>query len=153
MALPTISGEARLTEDPTLRFSASGVAVASVSLAFNSRKLNKDTNTWEDGDVFYVRGTVFKDAAENIVESLNKGDAVTVTGRLKTDQWEDKDGNKRSAASLLIDSIGPSLARATARVTKASRDGVGQPAARQQSADDPWATQPSTRQAAGDPPF
>jgi single-strand DNA-binding protein len=156
MALPTISGEARLTEDPSLRFSASGVAIASVNLAFNSRRLNKDTNTWEDGDTFYVRGTVFKDHAEHVAETLTRGMAVVVTGRLKTDSWEDREGVKKSSPSLLIDAIGPALARATAKVTKVSREGGGFSGGGSQDPGgfggggsqapqaDPWATGPQT---------
>lgn len=138
MSLPNLTGTARLTADPEMKFSASGTAVARIQLAFNARRKN-DRGEWEDGDSFFITGVLLKQAAENAVESLTKGMEVVVTGRLKTDRWESNDGEKRSAPSLLIDSIGPSLAWATARVTKASRDGSGG-GQRQQPArqDDPW---------------
>lgn len=126
MALATMSGTGRLTQDPELRFSNNGVAIATVNLAFNSRRKNQATGEWEDGDVFFVRGTAFKQLAENVAETLSKGVEVHVSGRLKTDQWEDKQtGDKRSATALMIESIGPSLAWATAKVSKVSRDGSG----------------------------
>lgn len=124
MSLPTLTGTGRLTEDPSLRFTPSGKAVAKVRLAFNSRRKNQQTQEWEDGDVFFVDGTAWERDAENIAESLTKGTEVIVSGRLKQRQYE-KDGEKRYAIELLIDSIGPSLKFATAAVTKASREGSG----------------------------
>lgn len=119
--LPTLSGTARLTADPELRFSPSGVAVVKVGLAFNSRRRNQ-AGEWEDGDVFFVSGTTFKEHAEHIAESLWRGTEVVVTGRLKTHSWEDRaSGQKRSTPELLIDTIGPSLRFATAKVSKAER--------------------------------
>ena len=160
MPLPIISGEARLTADPGLRFTTAGTAVADVNLAFNDRRKNQQTGEWEDGDVFFVRGVVFKDHAEHVAESLSRGDAVVVTGRLKTDQWEDKrTGEKRSAASLLISEIGPALRWATARPQKSNRQGGGggfggsqeRPGTGGQGAQaDPWATGPSN---SSEPPF
>lgn len=145
MSLPNMSGTGRLTAEPEMRFSASGVAVCTVNLAFNSRKFDKQANEWFDGDVFYVRGTAFKELAEHIVDSLSKGDEVNVAGRLKTDQWEDKStGEKRSAVSLLIDSIGPNLRYATAKVAKASRSGEGGGFGGQSTpAADPWGGSPA----------
>jgi single-strand DNA-binding protein len=139
--LPTISGVGRLTQDPELRFAPSGVAVLTVNLAFNSRKLNKQTNEWEDSDVFFVRATAFKQLAENAAESLSKGVEVHVSGRLKTEQWNDKQsGEKRSATALLLDSIGPNLSYATASVQRAGRssDGGGPPAHGNAGGQDPW---------------
>lgn len=148
--LPTISGVGRLTQDPELRYAGSGVAVCTLNLAFNSRKLNRQTNEWEDGDVFFVRATAFKQLAENAAESLVRGMEVHVSGRLKTEQWEDKNGGgKRSATALLLDSIGPNLAGATAAVTKAGRsnpDGGGGAAhgssGSKSAGADPWADVP-----------
>lgn len=135
MALPTLFGVGRLTVDPELRFAPSGVAVCSLNLAFNSRKLNKQTNEWEDGDVLFIRGTVFRQDAENAAETYSRGMEVVVSGRVKLDQWEDKEtGQKRSAPSLLIDSIGPSTKYATATVKKLDRQGVPE----QPSGGDPW---------------
>lgn len=150
MALASMSGTGRLTGDPELRFAPSGMAVATVNLAFNARRLNKDTQEWEDGDVFFVRGTAFKQLAENIAETLAKGVEVHVSGRLKTEQWEDKNGGgKRSATALIIESIGPNLAYATASVNKVRRDGAGAPSSAG-AGPDPWAGGPPDD---GVPPF
>lgn len=143
MALPTLTGTARLVADPEIRFTASGKQVAEIRLAFNSRRKN-ERGEWVDGDTFFVRGTAWEALAEHIADSLQKGTEVIVTGDLRTDSWEDKAGEKRQAPSLLIRSIGPSLAWATARVERATRDGSSAPqTARQQPpsgpAPDPWA--------------
>jgi single-strand DNA-binding protein len=135
MSLPTMTGVGRATADPELRFAPSGTPVAKVNLAFNSRKKDQQGN-WVDDQVFFVNGTAFNRMAENLVETVVKGTEVIVTGRLQTRQWEDKEGNKRSTTELVIDSIGPNLSFATAKVTKASRENGGQRAA----ADDPWAS-------------
>jgi single-strand DNA-binding protein len=138
MTLPSLSGVGRLTQDPELRFAPSGVAVLTVNLAFNSRRKD-ESGTWVDGDVFFVRGTAFKQLAENAAECLIKGVEVQVSGRLKTEQWQDKQtGEKRSAVALLIDSIGPNLAYATASVRKVERTS-GRPA-EAPAADDPWSS-------------
>lgn len=121
MALPQLTGTARLTADPELRFAPSGVAVCTIQLAFNARRQNKQTGQWEDGDSFFVRGTLFNNPAEHAAESLTKGTEVLVIGRIKTEHWETRDGEKRSTPALLIDSIGPSLRWATTTVNKAQR--------------------------------
>lgn len=140
MSLPTMSGVGRATADPELRFAPSGVAVCKVSLAFNNRKKNESTGQWEDDKVFFVEGVAFKQMAENIAESVQRGTELVVTGRLTTEQWEDKNGGgKRSKPSLLIDSIGPSLTFVTARVQKMERSG-GQSTRSAAPADDPWAS-------------
>lgn len=150
MALPSFTGVGRLTAAPELRFSPNGVAVLTVSLAFNSRRFNKQTQEWEDGDVFFVRGTAFKQLAENAAETLSKGVEVHVSGRMKTDQWEDKQtGDKRSAPSLLIDSIGPNLAYATAKVAKVQR-GAGDTSG---GSDDAWASSKARPAGDDEPPF
>ncbi|MFJ4009423.1 single-stranded DNA-binding protein [Streptomyces sp. NPDC090026] len=154
MALPSITGTGRLTADPELRFTSSGKAVASVPLAFNSRRKN-DRGEWEDGDTFYVRGTVWERLAENVAESLAKGMEVLVSGELRTESWE-KDGQKYERPALLIRSIGPGLAFAVAAVSKdaggqqqssgraaAAGPARGQTQRSRPSAppqDDPWAT-------------
>lgn len=149
MALPQLAGVGRCTADPDIRFSPSGVAVATVNLAFNSRK-RQDDGTWVDDQVFFIRATAFRQLAENVAESLRKGTEVSVTGRLKTEQWEDKQtGDKRSASSLLLDSIGPNLAFATATVNKVERSGQSRP-----PADDPWGSAPPAGPPQDDePPF
>lgn len=142
-----------------MRFTSGGMAVCEIQLAFNSRKLNRQTNEWEDADVFYIRATAFKALAENAADCLAKGMEVHVSGRLKTEQWEDKNGGgKRSAPSLLLDSIGPNLAYATAKVEKVSRGGSGGSPAHGRSgsapAEDPWGSAPSGPVDDGsEPPF
>jgi single-strand DNA-binding protein len=134
--LPTLSGTGRATADPELRFSPSGTAVAKVNLAFNSRKKDQQGN-WVDDQVCFLTATAFNRLAENLVETVSKGTEVVVTGRLQTRQWEDKEtGAKRSAPELIIDSIGPNLAFATANVQKNARENNSQ----QRGGDDPWAT-------------
>lgn len=152
MSLPTLSGTGRLTADPELRFAPSGTAVCKVNVAFNSRRKNAQ-GEWEDADVLFVGGTLFKEAAENAAETLGKGDEVIVSGRLKTRQWETPDGEKRSTVELLIDSIGPSLRYAQAKVQKMGRSSQGGTAA---AADDPWASATPAQPAAAsasEPPF
>lgn len=141
--LPIMSGVGRLTQDPALRFSASGMAVCEFNLAFNSRKLNRDSGQWEDADVFFVRATAFKQIAENAGECLEKGMEVHVSGRLKTEQWNDKStGEKRSATALILDSIGPNLAFVTASVTKVARGSDapshGRSGSSSPASSDPW---------------
>lgn len=164
MSLPTISGTARLTAAPELKFAASGTAVCRINLAFNSRK-KQDDGTWIDDKTFFVTGVLFKQAAESVAETLDKGHEVVVTGRLCTEQWESKTGEKRSAPSLLIDSIGPAVNNIqTARVSKLDRTNGGQTGSgfgsqRQQApaGGDPWAsTTAPTRNGGGfdeQPPF
>lgn len=166
MSLPTLNGTARLIEDPDLRFAASGGAVVKVRLAFNSRKKDPNTGEWKDDASFFVTGTAFGQAAENIAETLTRGLEVVVSGRMKTDSWETKQGEKRSGPALFIDSIGPSLRSATAKVSKASSSGGGsgrqefQQARQQAGSGDPWgAAAQQAGQAAGswgggdEPPF
>lgn len=142
MSLPTISGVARLIDDPELRFSAGGIAVCKIRLAFNSRKKNDATGQWEDGDTFYVDGTVFKQEAENVAESLIRGTEVAVTGRLKTRKYETREGEKRSVTELMVDAIGPTLKFATAKVNKMERSGgaVTSSGPNAKPAADPWST-------------
>lgn len=120
MSLPTLTGVGRLVDDPELRFTPQGKAVAKVRLAFSSRKRN-DAGEWVDADKYFVDGTVWEQLAENVAESLTKGVEVFVSGRLKQRQYEDNDGNKRTAYDLMVDAIGPTLRYATAKVTKATR--------------------------------
>lgn len=147
MSLPTLSGVGRLVEDPVLRFAQNGTAVCTVNLAFNSRRKNA-AGDWEDGDSMFVRGTAFKEMAELMAESLTRGCEVVVSGRLKLDRWEDKEGAKRSAPSLLIDAIGPNLRYASAKVSKVDRSGGGGfGGGAKADAEDPWAN------GGGDAPF
>lgn len=147
MSLPTLCGTARLIADPELRFSPGGVAVCKIRLAFNSRKKD-DSGQWVDADSYFVDGTVFKQEAENCAESLTKGMEVAVVGRLKTRQYETREGEKRSTTDLIIDSIGPTLKFATAKVQKMSRSTGGGSTPSGGGFDDPWA---SAAPAAGSP--
>jgi single-strand DNA-binding protein len=141
MALPTISGTAKILADPELRFGQSGIAVLKVRMAFNSRKKDPNTGAWSDDRSFYVTGVLFNQAAENGAEALVRLTEVVVTGRLCTEEWEDKNGGgKRSAPSLLIDSIGPAVNQfQTASVRKLERSGGGN-APRGGGEQDPWAS-------------
>lgn len=165
MSLPTMNGTARLIDDPELRFGAgSGKAVVKVRLAFNSRKKDPASGEWVDDASFFIDGKAFDRAAENIAESLQRGLEVVVSGRLKTESWEDRQtGDKRSKAVLLIDSIGPALRSATAKVSKASSSSGQQAYAQarqaqgQASVQDPWSSSTPGGQPAGgwdqEPPF
>ncbi|MGW3442212.1 single-stranded DNA-binding protein [Streptomyces sp. NPDC001076] len=164
MSLPTLTGVGRLTGDPELRFTQSQKAVASVPLAFNSRRLNQQTQQWEDGDTFFVRGTVWERLAENVAETLSKGMEVLVTGDLRTERWE-KDGQKHERPALLIRSIAPNLAYSVAKVSKdaaSQQNGQGgqRPQAQGQTQrrsgpppqDDPWAVDQANGYS-DEPPF
>ncbi|MGP3737980.1 single-stranded DNA-binding protein (plasmid) [Streptomyces sp. GDS52] len=156
MSLPMLNGTARLIDTPELRFSAQGTAVVKVRLAFNARKKD-DSGQWVDGDSFFIDGKLFGQHAQNIADSLEKGMEVVVSGRLKTERWETREGEKRSGPSLLVDSIGPSLRFATARVEKTGGSGQGrqryEETRRQSSREgrqDPWASGvPGTSPASG----
>jgi single-strand DNA-binding protein len=112
-----------LVEDPELRFTASGVAMARIRLAVNRRYRDRN-NEWQEETSFFG-GTCWRDVAENVAESLSKGDRVFVTGRLEQRSWETNEGEKRSVVEVRIDEVGPSLRWATANVTKTPRTGGG----------------------------
>jgi single-strand DNA-binding protein len=143
------------TGDPELKFTQSGAAVASFTVASTPRHFDKQRNEWVDDETLFMRCSGWRDMAEHIAETLQRGTRVIVVGRLKQRSWEDKDGNKRTVIELDVDEVGPSLRYATAKVTKASRDGgFGQSSGQQsQPAADPWATRPSAQRPAVDPPF
>ena len=130
-----------LTADPELRFAQSGAAVANFTIASTPRAFDKQSNEWKDGDTMFLNCSVWRQAAENVAESLTKGMRVIVQGRLKSRSYDDRDGNKRTVFEVDVEEIGPSLARATAVVTRAT--GGGKPAPRQPAgrppAADPWA--------------
>ena len=114
-----------LTADPELRFTPSGAAVANFTVASTPRTFDKNTNEWKDGDALFLRCAVWREAAENVAESLHKGTAVIVQGRLKQRSFETKEGEKRTVVELDVDEVGPTLRRASAKVTKAQRSGGG----------------------------
>lgn len=131
----TITGN--LAGTPELRFSQSGNPVANFTIADTPRKYNKATSEWEDGTTLWMRCVAFKELAENTAESLRRGDRVTATGRLTQVEWLDKNtGEKRVGFELIVDEVGPSLRRATAKVVKATRqDG---PAPQQSTTQGAW---------------
>lgn len=135
-----------ITDDPELRFTPSGAAVANFTVASTPRTLNKQTNEWEDGEALFLRCSVWRQAAENVAESLQKGARVIVQGRLKARTWETREGEKRTSWECDVDEVGPSLRWATAKVTRASRSGPGggggggYGGGQQAPQNDPWAT-------------
>ena len=137
-----------LVEDPELRFTPSGAAVAAFRIASTPSRFNKDTQKWEDGDSLFLRCSVWRQAAENVAESLQRGMRVIVQGRLKQREWETKEGEKRTSYEIDVDEVGPSLKFATAKVAKTSRGGGGGFGGGA-AADDPWATATPAGQSAG----
>lgn len=117
----TLIGNA--TEDPELRFTPSGAAVASFSVAVNSRV--KDGDGWKDGEPSYFRVNVWREQAEQVADSITKGLRVLVIGRIRQRKWEDKDGNPRSTFEVEADEVGPSLRWATAKVERVRSGGSG----------------------------
>lgn len=126
-----------LVDDPELRFTPAGAAVAKFRIASTPRRFNKTTNEWEDGDALFLTCSVWRQAAENVAESLSRGTRVIVQGRLKQRSYEDREGVKRTVYEIDVDEVGPTLARATAKVTK-NPSGGGQTSSREGSGD-PWA--------------
>jgi single-strand DNA-binding protein len=114
-----------LTDDPELRFTPSGAAVASFTVASTPRTFDKNSNEWKDGDALFLRCSIWRQAAENVAESLTKGMRVVVQGRLRQRSYETREGEKRTVVELDVEEVGPSLKYATAKVTKASRGGGG----------------------------
>jgi single-strand DNA-binding protein len=156
-----------LTADPELRFTPSGAAVANFTVASTPRTFDRQTNEWKDGEALFLRCNIWRDAAENVTESLSKGTRVVVQGRLKQRSFETREGEKRTVVELEVDEIGPSLRYATAKVAKASRGGGGgfssggggsrSGGGGQQVADDPWGSAPASSGSFGggddEPPF
>lgn len=148
-----------LVDDPELRFTPSGAAVANFRIASTPRTFDRQTNEWKDGDALFLSCSVWRQAAENVAESLQRGMRVIVQGRLKQRSYETREGEKRTVVELEVDEVGPALAFATAKVTRASRSGGGGGysgggqggQSRPQSGgggNDPWAT-PAPQQGGG----
>ena len=114
-----------LVDDPELRFTPSGAAVANFRIASTPRTFDRQTNEWKDGDALFLSCAVWRQAAENVAESLQKGVRVVVQGRLKQRQYETREGEKRTVVELEVEEVGPSLKYATAKVARASRSGGG----------------------------
>jgi single-strand DNA-binding protein len=142
-----------LVDDPELRFTPSGAAVSNFRIASTPRHFDKQTNEWKDSDPLFLSCSVWRQAAENVADSLQRGMRVIVQGRLKQRSYETREGEKRTVVELEVDEVGPSLAFATAKVTRASRSG-GQAAssrpAQQSGGGDPWGQ--SSRPSSGSDP-
>lgn len=147
-----------LTADPELRFTQSGAAVASFTVASTPRSFDKQSGEWKDGEALFMRCSIWRQAAENVAESLTRGARVIVQGRLVQRQYTTSEGEKRTVVELQVDEVGPSLRYATASVNRVQRsDSQAGTQTRQQSQgnDDPWAS-PPPRTAGGfsdEPPF
>ena len=122
MAAPLVTVVGRLTADPELRFTPSGAAVVNLSIASND-SFKKD-DEWQQKPAVFLRASAWRDFAENIAESLQKGAEVIAIGKLSTNEFETREGEKRTTLQLELDSIGPNLKGATAKVTKAEKTGA-----------------------------
>jgi single-strand DNA-binding protein len=161
-----------LTADPELRFTPSGAAVANFTVASTPRIFDRQSNEWKDGDALFMRCSIWREAAENVAESLTRGSRVIVQGRLKQRSYETREGEKRTVVELEVDEIGPSLRYATAKVNKASRSGGGGGGfgggggggggsrsggdSSETKTDDPWGSAPASGSFSGgddEPPF
>jgi single-strand DNA-binding protein len=136
-----------LTDDPELRFTPSGAAVANFTVASTPRIFKRESNSWEDGDTLFMRCSVWRQYAENVAESLVRGTRVIVQGRLKQRSYETREGEKRTVVELEVEDIGPALRYATAKVQRTQRSGPGGPGGAPQQASgpsaggaDPWAS-------------
>ena len=132
------------TAPAELRFAPNGAAVATFTVASTPRTFDKTANEWRDSETLFMRCTAWREMAENVAETLRKGMRVIVQGRLVQRSFETRDGDKRTVIEMQVDEIGPSLAYATAKVTRASRGGGGgyavpRPAPTDGAPNDPWA--------------
>jgi len=138
-----------LVDDPELRFTPSCAAVAKFRIASTPRYLDRQTNEWKDGEGLFLTVNIWRQMAENVAESLQRGMRVMVQGRLKQRSYETKEGEKRTVYEIEADEIGPSLKLATAKVNKTSRGGGGGAGggfgggAAGGGGEDPWASPPS----------
>ena len=156
----TVTGN--LTSDPELRFTANGAAVANFTIASTPRKFDRQSNDFKDGETLFMRCSVWREAAENVAESLQRGTRVVAQGRLESRSYETKEGEKRTVMELAVDEVGPSLKKATAAVTKnqpkngggnyqqPQSQSWGQEHAPTQPQSDPWA---SSDAVPSEPPF
>ena len=129
-----------LTADPELRFTPSGAAVANFTVASTPRMFDRQSNEWKDGETLFMRCSVWRDAAENVAESLQRGTRVIVSGRLKSRSYETKEGEKRTVIEMDVEEIGPSLRSATAKVNKTQRGGGDGGFGGGAVDNDPWAS-------------
>src|ERR1700710_152492 len=145
----TITIVGNLTDDPELRFTPSGAAVAKFRIASTPRTFDRQSNEWKDGEALFLSCSVWRQAAENVAESLQKGMRVVAQGRLKQRSYETREGEKRTVVELDVEEVGPSLKYATAKVARVQRSGGGggyggggQGNQGGQGGDDPWASSP-----------
>jgi single-strand DNA-binding protein len=159
----TVTVIGNLTADPELRFTPSGAAVASFTVASTPRTFDRASGEWKDGEALFLRCNIWRQAAENVAESLTRGARVIVNGRLKQRSFETREGEKRTVIELDVDEIGPSLRYATAKVNKVSRGsgtgtggGYGAGTGPSTPPDDPWGSAPPAGSGGGyadEPPF
>ena len=154
----TITVIGNLVDDPELRFTPSGAPVANFRIASTPRTFDRQTNEWKDGDTLFLSCAVWRQAAENVAESLQRGLRVIGQGRLKSRQYETREGEKRTVFEIDVEEVGPSLRSASAKVTKTTRSGGGGGSSggggysggggQSAPADDPWAS-PAPAQGGG----
>ncbi|MGI9007401.1 MAG: single-stranded DNA-binding protein [Streptosporangiaceae bacterium] len=163
-----------LVDDPQLRYTPTGQAVANFRVASTPRFMDRQTNEWKDGDSLFLTCNVWRQAAENVAESLQRGMRVIVSGRLRQRSYETKEGEKRTVYEVEVDEVGPSLRNASAKVVRASRGTGGQGSGGYGSSgsgsggsssggqsgggsgrpsDDPWASEPADSGFSDEPPF
>ena len=148
----TITVVGNLTADPELRFTPSGAAVANFTVASTPRIYDRQSGEWKDGEALFLRCNIWREAAENVAESLTRGSRVIVTGRLKQRSFETREGEKRTVVELDVDEVGPSLRYASAKVNRTQRGQGGGGKSQPQGEGDPWATA-TPGAAATEPPF
>jgi single-strand DNA-binding protein len=151
----TVTIVGNLVADPELRFTPSGAAVASFRVASTPRTYDRQSGEWKDGEALFLTCSVWRQAAENVAESLQRGMRVIVQGRLKSRSYETREGEKRTVFEIDVDEVGPSLRSATAKVNRASRS-QGDFGGGGQGGGDPWQTAPQgggqpAPQGGGDP--
>jgi single-strand DNA-binding protein len=154
-----------LTADPELRFTPSGAAVANFTVASTPRQFDRQSGEWKDGEALFMRCNIWRQAAENVAETLTRGSRVIVSGRLKQRSYETREGEKRTVVELEVEEVGPSLKYATAKVNKVSRGsggggfgGGGGGGSAGGPSDDPWGSAPAAGSGGGggsdeEPPF
>jgi single-strand DNA-binding protein len=130
----TVTVTGNLTDEPEVRFTASGTAVANFTIASASRMFDRTTNEWRNGETLFLRCTVWQQSAEHLADSLTKGTRVIVVGQLRQRSFETRDGAKRTSVELIADEIGVSLRYAVAKVTKTAKSTASAPTTEDQPA-------------------
>lgn len=165
----TITIIGNLVNDPELRYTPTGQAVATFRVASTPRFMDRTTNEWKDGDSLFLSCNVWRQAAENVAESLQRGMRVIVSGRLRQRSYETREGEKRTVYEIEVDEVGPSLRNASAKVSRSSRSGAGSGfgggpsgsggqggyggGSGGRASDDPWAADPADAGFSDEPPF